>query len=179
MTKFKITLFIFLFSVISQAQQGYTRSYRMGLSWNHRSSEALAGSRLEGVGLSSAYEFNLNPRFTLGINLDYRSFAGEQGLTQLGYGLLMKHQWNLNIEGSREIRPYLEYGLLMNVSRQKGRPRSGTSHDTKLGLGLNFNLADLPLFIETSYHISRLSYFEQNALNLDYLQMTLGWRGSF
>jgi hypothetical protein len=155
-----------------------TKGYRFGLSQNHLLARPLETINALGLGLTSAYEFILTERFTLGIDLEYRHFSGEAATSQLGYGLLMKHYLTPSQLLEQKLVPFVEYGLLMSVTRQKGRPYSGTAHDTKLGAGANFTVGETPLFAEASYHFSRLTYFEQQKLNFDYLQIAFGWRGS-
>lgn len=177
-----ILSFTILFSFLSfqsHAEDQLNRSYRLGLSQNFLHSSTLSQTAESGSGITGTYEFNLTPKFALGVNLEYRRFAGTEALSQMGYGLIMKHSLASLSEITPSLKPYVEYGLLMNVSRIKTRPNSGSSHDTKLAIGANFKAFEIPAFIEVSHHISRLSYFEQEKINLDYMQICLGWTETF
>lgn len=122
----------------------------------------------QGYGLQSMYEFDLTDHFSLGIDLTYRMFgSGKDSASQLRYGLIMKHDFD-----GETFKPYLAYGLLMQVIRIKDVKGDGTAHDTKLAGG--YTIAD-NWFVEAAYHISRLRYFNTNAVHLDYVEMNGGY----
>jgi len=148
----------------------------IGLSTQLLTGRPLADHSVTGLGLSATYEFILKPRFSLGINLAYRYYPGTTALHQLGYGLLIKHYFQDPQEG---WRPFIEYGLLMQVNRFKGRPNAGLSHDTRFSAGTDFTLGDVPMYMALSYHVSRLGFFEQSSLNLDNLELTFGFSRNF
>lgn len=157
-------------SEISVAKKG--RAFRAGPSiMRFQDSEAFAGYGQSGYGLATLYEFVLNPRFSLGIDLTYRMISGDdQRASQLGYGLIMKH----NV-GAGDWNPYIAYGLLLQVIRLEGVEGDGTAHDTKLCAGIDI-YSDW--YVEASYHISRMRFFNTNAIRLDYLEANGGyvWR---
>lgn len=158
------------------------RSYRVGVSWNSALDDGFWGASPQAPGVLGVYEFNITPRFTLGIDLEYRRFLqgiSKEKVSQLGYGLLLKHSLPGLLSGGESPAswtPYLEYGLLMNVSRRDGEVRSGTSHDTRLTVGVDFLLRELPAFADLSYHYSKLDYFDQPRVDLDFVQLSFGFR---
>lgn len=179
----------FLWNIIFFSSLGFsqeiktaTRSYRLGFSQNSFLGSGVDGASQSGQGVVGVYEFNLTPRFTIGIDLEYRAFAPKQEgrqTSQLGYGLLLKHSFPRGAsEGllPGEFTPYLEYGLLMNVTRIAEYPHAGTSHDTRLAGGGDFLIKDHPVFVDLSYHYSKLDYFTQPRVDLSYLQLSFGWR---
>lgn len=126
-----------------------------------------------GGGASAVYEFLLSDAFGLGMLLSYRRYGGADSASQMNYGLLLKH-YLTGRHGDSGPRPYLEYGLLLLVTyRGEG---SGTSHDTRLGGGMDFTVAGAPLFAGAAYHYSRLKWFDGSDENLDYLEFTAGVR---
>lgn len=129
-------------------------------------------SNSTGASVSAVYERAITDRFSIGIDLAYRRFGGAIVLSQLGYGLLLKH----GFETGWGFRPFLEYGLLLQVTRRENVEGSGTSHDTKLGLGVEGSVMTLPLFVDASYHFSRLRYFETASTQLDYFDFRVGAR---
>ncbi|MEY4616698.1 MAG: hypothetical protein RJB66_1658 [Pseudomonadota bacterium] len=184
MVKFFVLLMGLVFSLVVFGEQtsGFNRGYRLGISQNNLIADGIEGTVKSGPGLIGVYEFNLTPRFTIGIDLEYRTFADVQEgrkVGQLGYGLLLKHSFprgdaNASLPG--DLTPYLEYGLLMNVTRIAEFPRAGTSHDTRLAVGADFEVNNYPVFADLSYHYSKLDYFSQPRIDLSYLQFCFGWR---
>ena len=138
-----------------------------------------AGTGNDGTGLTSTWERMLTDKFGFGINLAWRTFPAGQAMTQIGYGLVLKHY--LNGEGARGegIRPFLEYGLLLQISTLAGRAGSGTSHDTRLTAGADLPLFGAPLYGAASYHFSTLRYFENPSIDLNYLGLEFGVRFSW
>ncbi len=118
-----------------------------------------------GFGLGGEYDFVQSEKFSLGIDMKLRNFSKEKTVTQLGYGLIMKHNF-------REAGYYLSYGLLMQAllkSNVKGMP---TAHDTKLALGY-FGFPT-NIFVEISYHYSMLRPWGGDQTNLNYVQLDIG-----
>jgi len=156
-----------------------TKALRVGPSYQGMTRTPFAGVSSLGSGISSIYEIVISPASSLGINLAFRYFPGETAgapsLSQLGYGLMMKHyvaQWT-------SIQPFFEYGLLLHLSWVSDRPSSGTAHDTLLGAGTDFRLGGIPLFVAASYHFSTLKLFESPSYSLDRIQTELGVRFSW
>jgi hypothetical protein len=171
-------LFLSLLGVLMWAPgtSASQRSVSVGIGPHTLLSEALGEQTLAGFSLPVTYEFELKPTFSLGIHLGYRMASS---LHQMSYGLLLKHY--LDEDAEARIRPFLEYGLLLLVTRVSGREGSGTSHDTQLSVGSDFTPwgpEGSKLFAELSYHYSRLSYFESDRDMLDSLQVVVGpkWR---
>ena len=129
-----------------------------------------------GTGLFGVYEFYLKPAFAIGINLSYRVHPGEATLHQIGYGLLMKHYLSGTSSTTSTFLPFVEYGLLLQINLLSDRKGSGTSHDTRLSVGTDIRLKKTFLFVEGSWHYSRLGIFDQKAERLDSLEFDLGYR---
>jgi hypothetical protein len=152
------------------------RAARIGFSTPLLLESPLADSGRTGGGMNGIYEFVLSPRFSIGIDLAYRVFPGSRSLHQLGYGLMLKHYIATCSCEKSDFRPFVEYGLLLNVSRRSGVSGSGTAHDTRLTAGADFSFAGAPLYATLSYHYSRLQYFGTSPLNLDSVEPEIGWR---
>lgn len=126
-----------------------------------------------GGGVAGAYEFYVSPNSIVGINSEVRFYSGDPSLTQLGYGLLLKHP----LSPSEWGKPYLEYGLLMNVTRVSGTSGAGMSHDTRLAVGTDFHWNEKLWFADVAYHISHLTALGQSSMqDLNYLQISFGLR---
>lgn len=179
-------LFLLAIGMFSRAALGTEnhsarhRAFRTALSPSIALSESLGESGALGYGLFAAYEFLLSPRFAIGLPLSYRISPGEPRLSQLSYGFLLKHYLREESgESASRILPYLEYGLMLQVSRLAGKSGSGTSHETRLAAGLEFPVAALGaerIYWDAGYHLSRLRYFDTPSLNLDRILFSLGIR---
>lgn len=164
-----------LFSQVPAHAEG--RALSIGLGGHAFLQDAFGHSAPTGVNFPISWEYELKPRFSLGIHAGYR-LSGE--LHQLTYGLLLKHY--LQEDQDSLFRPYLEYGLLFLVSRLSGREGAGTSHDTQLTVGTDVSPRGgnaTHFFVEASYHYSMLSYFEEKAGRLDVIQLAFGPRWRF
>ena len=176
------TLFLLglcLLGALAKAPEAFAsqRSISFGLGPNALLGQALLEKPAPGFSLPFTYEFELKPTFSLGIHLGYRMASP---LHQISYGLLLKHY--LDPDTDARFRPFLEYGLLLLVTRVTDREGSGTSHDTQLSVGSDFTLwgpDGQKLFAEFSYHYSRLSYFESRKDMLDSLQLVIGPKWCF
>ncbi len=152
------------------------RALRIGPSYQFLFRHDFENASQSGTGLYGSYEFMLKPAFALGINLSYRYFTGAQALQQVGYGLLLKHYLANAEDESAFWRPFVEYGLLLQISMISQVPGSATSHDTRLSAGSDFNILGEWFFAEASYHYSRARFFDTIALSLDNMEIDMGWR---
>lgn len=161
---------LFLVGFNAQAA-GPTREIRLGLTYQSLFSDSFGSGIAPGPGASATYEFKITPGFALGINLAYRTYGGTPAISQLGYGLLMRHAF-----GSGDFRPYLAYGLLLHINSVGGRTGTATAHDTALAAGADFTAFSQKLFFEVDYHISHGRHFDSSTLNLSYGEAKLGYR---
>lgn len=164
-----LVLFCLLFVYLPTAKAEKIRRFSIGPSAMYLvDKDALKGYGQQAIGLQSLYEFVLSEHFSLGIDLTYRvTTDGDKSASQTRYGLIMKH----DLDGEF-WRPYVAYGLLMQVIRLQGVKGDGTAHDTKLAAGLNVGPR---WFIEAAYHVSRLRFFNTNAVRLDYVEANGGY----
>jgi hypothetical protein len=148
------------------------RHWRLGLSVAGIMKQDFAPESAILFGPSSFWEFETSQRSSMGIHAAYRVSTDGAKLSQLGYGLILKHKLG---EVSPEIQNnwYLSYGLLLQVIRAKDRQGTGTAHDTKLCVGKDFG-GDKTWFLEASAHYSRLRYFNAEDINLDYFELVVG-----
>lgn len=171
-------LFLTTFWGAPPAAGAESRAWSLGVGTYLPLAEPFHQQQSLGFALPLNYEFAIRPQFSLSIHAGYR-FVGE--LHQVSYGLRLRHYWGSREEGLT-IRPYVEYGLLMLLNRLKGREGSGLSHDTELSAGADLKLLQsetTKVFVQLSYHFSRLSYFEGSKENLDCLQLSLGPKWEF
>ena len=149
------------------------RSLRIGISSSYlfRAPDATTSPML--IGPALVYEFVLNERFALGILATFRNGFGTSAFRQLGYGLLMKHTF---CDPDAGLRPYLEYGLLMNMNWMGGRAGTSTAHDTRLAAGLDFPLFQDRGFVDLGYHYNRIRLFEAPEVSMDRLELVFGYR---
>ncbi len=139
--------------------------------------DALKEHGQHAYGVQSLYEFVQTPRFSLGLDLTYRLFTGgAKRASQLRYGLIMKHDLAEMTFATQAWRPYIAYGLLLQVLRREGMRGDGTAHDTKLAMGMSVVNG---WWLEAAYHISRLRYFNTNAVRLDYIEANGGYMWSW
>jgi len=149
---------------------------RLGLSNQFLLEEPFDGIET-GYGLMGSYEFLLSDHVSIALIVSYRHYPGNRPLNQLGGGVLLRHY--IPFLSRNTFRPYLSYGLLLQLSSLSGHLRSSTSHDTRLTAGSDFKISRIPLFLEASYHISRLRFLNIDSLNLDYWEFSTGWRKAF
>lgn len=147
---------LFIKTPCSLSDESIPRVIEVGISTPVLLSDPLPPARAYGLGVNGNYEFLITPKFGLGIHLAYRYFLGSEPLRQLGYGLALKHYV---FEKKPEFSPYIQYGLLINVSHQSGHDGTGTSHDTQLAVGSDFECQNQKLFAEFSYHFSMIAIF--------------------
>ncbi|MCM2276491.1 MAG: hypothetical protein NDJ89_00250 [Oligoflexia bacterium] len=151
-----------------------TRGWRLGATYQSLLGAPFAGGASAGPGLSVSYEFKFKRTTSVDMAFSYRDYGGEPRLSQMGYGFGLRHA--LLSLASPAFTPFLSYGLLFQVSRLGGHSGSGTSHDTALGFGADFVVADVPLFAAAHYHYTRLRFFDTGPFNMDYAELALGWR---
>jgi hypothetical protein len=124
------------------------------------------------IGPSSFWEFETSQRSSMGIHAAYRVSTDGAKMSQLGYGLILKHKLGL-VSSEISDNWYLSYGLLLQVIRDKELQGTGTAHDTKLCVGKDFG-GEKTWFLEISGHYSRLRYFGVEDINLDYFELVVG-----
>lgn len=157
-------------------EQEPTRQFRFYGSMQSRFSENFEGVPTTGFGFFSVYDFLLKNNFTIGISFAYRFYTGEGTLLQTNYGLLLKHYLVSGDFKTKPFRPYLQYGLLLLNSFVLAENGYGTSHDTRLTVGSDLVLFELPLSVEISYHMSNLHYFQLAAVPMSFIECNLGYR---
>lgn len=155
-----------------------TRSLRIGPSVQALLYDPFPFERISriGTGIFAVYEFFLKPSATIGINLSYRVHPGESSLHQIGYGLMLKHYLAGTKSPNSTFLPFVEYGLLLQMNFLSNRKGSGTAHDTRLSAGTDIRVGKRFLFVEGSWHYSRLGLFEQKSERLDTIEFDLGYR---
>ena len=152
-----------------------TRAIKVGLCAQWLPSNPFGGSSAAGPGIIGVYEFLLSPRFSLGIEGGYRQYFGGAAVNQLVYGLVLKHGF---LEPASAVRPYLQYGLLQQISRQNGHQGASVSYDAGLMAGADFR-AFVPLFLEVAFHVSHLSAIDAQARSVSYFEVVSGTRWSW
>lgn len=130
-----------------------------------------------GPGLELVYEYVLSPRFVIGVNMAARFHPGDESMEQLGYGLLLKHYFDGDDQAG--FRPFVEYGLLMQIVWASNHYGSGVAHDTRLGAGFDFRIGGVPLYYATSFHFSTAKLFDSETYGLNRVEMALGVRFSW
>ncbi len=148
------------------------RALVVGPSFSMLTSKDVLSSKPFSPGLFANYEFLVTPHFRLALHMGYKSHASEVSLRQLVYGVLLKHVF---ADPSATIAPFLQYGLLLNMAFLSDRVGSGTTHDTKLGGGLEFTIGEERFLAGIAYHYSRLGFFGSPKLKLDAFEFELGW----
>lgn len=148
------------------------RAGQLGTTFQVLNAAPYDGMGRTGGGIYGVYEFLLNSRFSLGLQLALRQYPGQVGMQQVGYGLLFRHRF----EQRTSFTPFLEYGLLMQISRIADRSSSATSHDTRLAGGTEFNGFGQTWLVALAYHISPLRFFNTENKDLDYSEVSMGWR---
>ncbi len=178
LTAIFIVAMLSLFTVAASARAA-DHAFRLAPTYQLLTGSPFAGTGNDGTGITTTWERMLSDKSAFGINLAWRTFPSGQGLTQIGYGLVLKHYLNSQGVRGEGIRPFLEYGLLLQISTLAGRAGSGTSHDTRLTAGADFPLLGAPLYGAVSYHLSTLRYFENPSVDLNYLGLEFGVRFSW
>lgn len=123
-----------------------------------------------GLGLWALYEFHLSPDFRIGMNLALRSYPGEPHTLQLGYGTVLRHF----MFESKAIRPFVQYGLLVQMTFLEDRSGSVTSHDTHFGVGVEGRDVAPGWFLQAGYNLSWLRFFDTSTRDLGYASLTVG-----
>jgi hypothetical protein len=133
-----------------------------------------------GMGVFANYEYHIGEMQRLGINLAYRDHR-DKGfrLFEFGYGLILKHYITKN-DLNALLRPFVDYGLLLQIIGVSDRIGTVTAHDTRMTIGTDIQLkSKCTLFIAAVYHFSRPSYFTENKLFLDTLGAEMGYKFSW
>ncbi len=155
-------------------EKKYERNLRLGLGSSYLFQGQVPSFKY-GFGVSSRYEFILNPKFRLGIHLSLN--RSPEKSYQMVYGLILQHHFpSLR---SESFEPYVSYGLLMQLMVQRDVRGYGTAHDTRFALGTDFELIEKPFFIEMGYNFSRLKYFTLPDIKWDHLDVMMGWSTLF
>src|SRR3954468_9226745 len=152
-----------------------TRALKLGFCAQILTSQPFTGDTSQaGPGVIAVYEFLLSPRFALGVEGGYRQFFGADRVSELVYGLVLKH-YILEPSPSAAMLPYLQYGLLQRIARQRGKEGAAVMYDAGLMAGTDvFLLA--PLFFEVAFHISHLSSLGVDSRNASYFEVLAGTR---
>jgi len=154
-----------------------TRALKVGLCAQWLPSNPFAGAAAAGPGVIAVYEFLLTPRFALGLELGLRGLFGESAVTQVVYGAVLKHA--VGPGPGAPLRPYLQYGLLQQISRQSGHDGAAVAYDAGLTAGADFAVSSAPLFLEAAFHFSHLSALDRLPLSASYAEVVLGGRFSW
>jgi len=151
-----------------------TRALKLGASARYLVGNPFAGKSSDaGPGLAATYEFLLSPRFALGIALGYQQYFGGEAVGLFVYGLVLKHYL---LAAPAPVRPYLQYGLLQQYLHQRGHTGAAVAYDAGLMAGTDFSLGPLPLFVESAFHVSHLSFLDLAPRNQSYLELSAGAR---
>jgi hypothetical protein len=150
-----------------------TRAVRLGICTQILVSRPFAGdtSRASACAVG-VYEFLLSPRFALGIEGGYRQFFGAARISELVYGLVLEHHL-LEPSPSATVVPYVQYGLLQRLARQRGSQGAAVLYDAGLTAGSDLNLL-APLFVELAFHVSHLSALGADSRNASYFEVVAG-----
>jgi hypothetical protein len=152
-----------------------TRALKLGLCAQVFISQPFTGDTSQaGPCVIGVYEFLLSPRSALGIEAGYRQFFGADRISELVYGLVLKH-YLLEPSPSAAALPYLQYGLLQRIARQRGREGAAVMYDAGLMAGTDVHLL-APLFFELAFHISHLTALGDESRNASYFEMVAGTR---
>jgi len=155
-----------------------TRALKLGLSAQIFISQPFTGDTSQaGPGVIGVYEFLLSPRSALGIEGGYRQFFGADRISELVYGLVLKH-YLLEPSPSAAVVPYLQYGLLQRIARQRGRQGAAVMYDAGLMAGADLYLL-APLFFELAFHVSHLTSLGDDSRNASYFEVVAGTRLSW
>ena len=160
------------------AAEAKTRALKLGLSAQIFISQPFTGDTSQaGPGVIGVYEFLLSPRSALGIEGGYRQFFGADRISELVYGLVLKH-YLLEPSPSAVALPYLQYGLLQRIARQRGRKGAAVMYDAGLMAGADLYLL-APLFFELAFHLSHLTSLGDDSRNASYFEVVAGTRLSW
>ncbi|MEM6731338.1 MAG: hypothetical protein AAF658_07260 [Myxococcota bacterium] len=151
------------------------RGLRLGVSYVQRVPDDLDSTGGLGTGLWAAYEYQVSDRTALGIHFGGRLFSRGDRIGQVGYGLTLRH----GFRWGELAQPYLLYGLLVQSTQIQGSSSYTTSHNTMLGAGLEGqNILD-GTFIQASYNLSRLRFFDVATQNASFIELTVGYHWRF
>ncbi len=148
------------------------KAFRIAPTFQVAPFSPLGTTAVAGVGLHTAYEFIVTPSFFVGLQLAARYFPAPTWLAQLGYGVTLRHAF---LPPESLFRPYVAYGLLLQMVWVNGRKGFGLAHDTHLAFGVDSRWLGVPLFLTLAYDFSRLRYFENAEESLDRFEVQLGW----
>jgi hypothetical protein len=165
-------------AVAPAATPAKTRALKLGLCAQILISQPFTGDTSQaGPCVIGVYEFLLSPRFALGIEGGYRQYFGADRVSELVYGLVLKH-YLLEPSPSAAALPYLQYGLLQRIAHQRGREGAAVMYDAGLMAGTDLYLL-APLFLEVAFHISHLTSLGADSSNASYFEVVAGTRLSW
>jgi len=152
-----------------------SRALKLGLCAQIWISQPFAGDTSRaGPCAVGVYEFLLSPRSALGIEGGYRQFFGADRISELVYGLVLKH-YLFEPSPAAAALPYLQYGLLQRIARQRGREGAAVMYDAGLMAGTDL-YRPVPLFFELAVHVSHLTSLGDGSRNASYFEMVAGTR---
>lgn len=169
------------------AKRPARRALRVSMSYMNTFLNPFPGKSTSGIGPSGTYELAFTPNFIVGIHMAYRWFLSNPGFRWWGYGFMLKH-YLANERETPGLRPYLEYGLLVASIRTSEFDSYGLAHDTRLTIGTDISLGknvdflfarDTVLFVDATYHLCWLGYFNTPSINLMAAELNLGVRFKF
>lgn len=160
---------------VPPAAAAKTRALKLGLSAQIFVSQPFTGDTSQaGPGVIGVYEFLLSPRSAIGIEGGYRQFFGADRISELVYGLVLKH-YLLEPSPSAAALPYLQYGLLQRIAQQRGRKGAAVMYDAGLMAGTDLYLL-APLFFELAFHVSHVTSLGDDSRNASYFELVAGTR---
>src|SRR2546426_3537570 len=152
-----------------------TRALKLGLSAQILISQPFTGDTSQaGPGVIGVYEFLLSPPSALGIEGGDRQFFGADRISELVYGLVLQH-YLLEPSPSAAVVPYLQYGPLQRIARQRGRQGAAGMYDPGLIAGTDLHLI-APLFFQLAFPVSHRTSLGDGSPNASYFEVLAGTR---
>src|SRR2546426_877016 len=87
---------------------------------------------------------------------------------------VLKH-YLLEPSPSATVVPYLQYGLLQRIARQRGRQGAAVMYDAGLMAGTDLHLI-APLFFELAFHVSHRTSLGDDSRNASNFEVLAGTR---
>ncbi len=144
------------------------REIQVGGNFHYFLKKPLPTLSQTGGGISLSYNIPVSPSSWMGIYLGGKFTSQEESLAQMVYGLLIGHRIF--------SRWYVLYGLLLSMNFLSDRKGYATSHNTRLSVG--YFLGER-IYMDLSYHYSRIRYFEVDPIFLDRIEWEIGYRFFF
>ena len=163
-----LLLFILLFISTSHIYAYNLREIQVGANIHYFFQKPLPTLTQLGGGLSLSYNIPVSSSSWMGIYLGGKFTSKEENLSQMVYGLLIGHRIF--------SRWYVLYGLLLSMNFLSDRKGYATSHNTRLSVG--YFLGER-IYMDLSYHYSRIRYFEVDPIFLDRIEWEVGYRFFF